>query len=206
MSAKGLRFDSPPRHRFFGDSCTSSSRTALSTGLILIGIALGWMGLRFHQITQDTQTLRQAVQDTQAQIANNAENKKASELLSAQTNLSKENVKALNGVIKQLNVPWQDIFRELEKTIPPHIALLSIEPDAQRGLIRLQAEAESIDSLLQYASTLQNHRIFGHLNYSKHETNEQDPNKPARLTFELGLFTPDRLSRGHAQSTRRAFE
>jgi Tfp pilus assembly protein PilN len=148
-----------------------------------------------YQTTQETRALELEVQNAQSRIAEHINNQKAKQALSTDTDLSKENLKALGSVIKQLNVPWQDIFKQLEKTMPPDIALLSIEPDAQRGLIRLQAEAESLDSLLRYASSLQNYSIFGRLYYSKHETNEQDPNKPVRLSFELGLSAPNRLAK-----------
>ena len=206
MPVKSFQFASPPRHTFFGYCRAASVNAALVLGLIVAGVALVWMCFQVYQTQQETKALEQAVENLQSNIAEHINSQKTTQALSTETDLSKENLKALGGVIKQLNVPWQDIFKQLEKTIPPDIALLSIEPDAQRGQIRLQAEAESLDSLLRYASTLQNYGIFGRLNYSKHETNEQDPNKPARLTFELGLSAPNRLAKPSAMNTQEAFE
>ena len=102
--------------------------------------------------------------------------------------------RGLNTVIRQLNTPWQDLFDQLEKTTPTDIALISIEPDAKRATIRLVAEAKRLETLLTYASDLQQQGVLGRLTYSKHETNDQDSNKPVRLSFELDMRMPQRLA------------
>lgn len=101
---------------------------------------------------------------------------------------------ALNVVIQQLNIPWHDVFEQLERATPADVALLSIEPDGQRSVIKIQAEAKSLDTLLLYAAGLQQQGVFGRLTFSKHETNDQDGNKPVRLSFELALLPPARLN------------
>jgi hypothetical protein len=105
--------------------------------------------------------------------------------------LSQEHRAAVNAVVDQLNISWHQVFEQLEDATPDNIALLSIEPDGKNSVIKFQAEAKSLDSLLLYASSLENRGLFGQLNYSKHETFEQDPNKPIRLSFELGLLASD---------------
>jgi hypothetical protein len=67
------------------------------------------------------------------------------------------------------------------------VALISIEPDGARSSVKLVAEAKSLTTLLNYSSKLQQNGIFGRITYTKHETNEQDTNKPVRLSFELEL-------------------
>lgn len=206
MPVKSFHFASPPRPTFFGYCRAASVNATLLLALLVAGMALVWLCFQVYQTQQEMQALEQATRNVQNNITDHINSAQKSQAQNKQTDLSKEELKALNNVVKQLNIPWQDIFKQLEKTIPPDIALLSIEPDAQRSQIRLQAEAESLDSLLRYASTLQNYGIFGRLNYSKHETNEQDPNKPARLTFELGLYAPNRLTKPGAMNTQEAFE
>ena len=100
---------------------------------------------------------------------------------------SLEQRRQINGVIRQLNTPWHHLFEQLESNTPKDMSLISIEPDAKRGSIRLQAEARTLDTLLTYAARLQFQGVLGALTYSKHETNEQDPNKPIRLSVEYGL-------------------
>lgn len=102
--------------------------------------------------------------------------------------LTTDQRQGLRAVARQLNIPWQELFEQLERSTPPQVALVSVEPDGQRGTVRLQAEAKSLDTLLQYAAALQGQGVLGRLTYNKHETNGQDPNRPMRLTFELVLL------------------
>lgn len=102
--------------------------------------------------------------------------------------LSREQRMAVKAVVDQLNISWHQVFEQLEKSTPEGIALVSIEPDGKNAVIKFQAEAKSLDSLLLYASSMENSGLFGRLSYSKHETFEQDPSNPIRLSFELGLL------------------
>lgn len=93
----------------------------------------------------------------------------------------------LQTLLAQLNTPWQQLLEQLEDATPDQVALISMEPDTQRGSIKILAEAKQIDTLLRYAASLQNQGVFGSLTYGKHETNEHDPLRPARLGIELQL-------------------
>jgi Tfp pilus assembly protein PilN len=147
------------------------------------------------EITQ-LQTQTNAVQRKTAQLApsGGAPSKIQARRATSELATTEEERRGLNTVIRQLNTPWQDLFDQLEKATPADIALLSIEPDAKRATIRLVAEAKRLETLLAYASALQQQGVFGRLTYSKHETNDQDSNKPVRLSFELDLRMPPRLA------------
>jgi hypothetical protein len=154
------------------------------------------------EITQ-LQTQIATAQSKTAQLVPNASSPSKAQARKATSDLAttEEQRRGLNTVIRQLNTPWQDLFDQLEKTTPSDIALISIEPDAKRATIRLVAEAKRLDTLLSYASELQQQGVFGRLTYSKHETNDQDSNKPVRLSFELDMRMPQRLA-ANAQVAR----
>ena len=203
MRANGLSFDAVPRISFFGKRSTRSfNAVATGCGSLLIVYA-AWVAFQISQSVQETGIANQkilALRSARVQLQKPKPGAETAGLdgaaasgLSVAT-ISPTTLGALNGVILQLNLPWHDIFEQLEKSIPPEVALLSIEPDGQRRQIRLQAEAKSLDALLRYASSLQHKGIFGRLNYTRHETNDQDPNRPVRLSFELGLSAPARLT------------
>jgi hypothetical protein len=92
-----------------------------------------------------------------------------------------------NLAVSQLNVPWSDVFDALERQARPEVALTLAEPDTKKGLLHLQAEARDIDTLLVHAQRLGADPAFGDLALQQHETNDQDPNRPARLSFDLRL-------------------
>lgn len=86
---------------------------------------------------------------------------------------------------RQLNTPWSALLDALEVATPPDVALVSIEPDAAQALIRLQAEAKSLQTLLDYSQVLRTSGPFDELVLRKHDTNDQDGARPIRLTMEL---------------------
>jgi hypothetical protein len=215
MRANGLCFDAAPRHTFFGYRSPTPLKLAVSVCMVFLVTYLGWLLFQITQSAQEVNSINQKSQIVQSTLDQAQKSKRVSEPTSTKGvqgswqmtgAITPATRTALNGVIQHLNVPWHDIFEQLEASIPPDVALLSIEPNGQRRQIRLQAEAKSLDSLLRYASTLQQNGIFGRLSYSKHETNDQDPNRPVRLSFELGLSPPKRLADSSALTTQEAVQ
>lgn len=92
-----------------------------------------------------------------------------------------------NAAVGALNAPWSDIFDGLERGSRGDVGLTLLEPDTKKGTLRLQVEGKRMASLLSYAQGISSDPVFGQLTLHQHETNEQDPNRPARLSFELPL-------------------
>ena len=67
---------------------------------------------------------------------------------------------AVNTAITKLNLPWHDILEAVEQATPDTIALLSLEPDAQHNLMRINAEAKDSSAMLSYLRTLKNQELF----------------------------------------------
>jgi Tfp pilus assembly protein PilN len=111
-----------------------------------------------------------------------------------QRTLSPEQRRAWNHVVGQLNTPWAALLAGLEAATPEDVALVSVEPDPPKSSVRLQAEAKTLDALLTYSQRLASVEPFGDVTLLKHDTNEQDPNRPVRLTLSVGLRRPVRLS------------
>jgi Tfp pilus assembly protein PilN len=88
---------------------------------------------------------------------------------------------------RQLNTPWSALLDALEASLPDEVALVAIEPDASQGTVRLQVEAKSLDTLLAYARELRSIPLFANVDLVKHETNEQDVNRPVRLGLNIRL-------------------
>lgn len=101
--------------------------------------------------------------------------------------LTPQQVRAWNQVIGRLNTPWPAIFDALEQSTPAGVALLGIDPRPGEGSIRIQAEARTLDELLKYTAQLPATPPFGQVLLVKHETHEQDPQRPVRLTVEVRL-------------------
>lgn len=98
--------------------------------------------------------------------------------------LSDAQAAAVNGAIAQLNLPWSDLLDAVESATPKTIALLSLEPNAKRNLVKGTAEAKNSEDMIAYVDQLRKQVLFSMVLLSKHEINEQDPNKPFRFQFE----------------------
>lgn len=170
---------------------------AVSVALVLCAAILDHVltTIRTQDEIVQLQTQITNVQAKTTQLTPNAGSLSKTQARKATSDLvtTEDQRRGLNTVVRQLNTPWQDLFDQLEKTTPTDIALISIEPDAKRATIRLVAEAKRLETLLSYASDLQQQGVLGRLTYSKHETNDQDSNKPVRLSFELDMRMPQRL-------------
>lgn len=205
MKHLALPLEPVPRIRFWGARNASVPRFLAIALLVALAFSLAWLGLNGLQASQARQALdRQlteladgkAVAQSPGLAPGKPKGVKLTQLTLGKTraiDLDDDTRRHLNNVVRQLNTPWQDLFNQLERLTPPEVALLSIEPDTQRDTIKLQAEAKTLDALLVYAAGLEQQGLFGRLTYSKHETNDQDPNKPTRLSFELEVRMPDRL-------------
>jgi Tfp pilus assembly protein PilN len=91
---------------------------------------------------------------------------------------------AVNTAIGQLNLPWRDVLDAIEAATPPAIALLALEPDAKKHLLKGMAEAKTSDDMITYIESLKQQEFFADVGLTKHEINGQDLNRPIRFQFE----------------------
>lgn len=120
------------------------------------------------------------LQHTQAQLAQRAARKPVPKTLT----VSEAQATAVNNAVAQLNLPWRDVLDAVETATPPTIALLALEPDAAKHLVRGAAEAKTSDTMIAYVEQLKQQAFFASVVLTKYEINEQDPNKPIRFQFE----------------------
>ncbi|TCP10613.1 Tfp pilus assembly protein PilN [Crenobacter luteus] len=97
--------------------------------------------------------------------------------------IAAEQARAINDVVARLNLPWSDVFRAVESATPDSIALLSLEPDAAQHAVKGLAEAKNSVDMLDYIERMGRESFFDSVVLSKHEVNEQDPNRPLRFQF-----------------------
>jgi Tfp pilus assembly protein PilN len=98
--------------------------------------------------------------------------------------LSEEQATAVNAAIRQLDLPWRDLFDAIEAGTPAEIGLLSLEPDSCRAVIRIEAEADSSDAMLNYVETLKRQPFLTSVFLMKHAVDEKAGNHPLRFEIE----------------------
>jgi Tfp pilus assembly protein PilN len=91
---------------------------------------------------------------------------------------------AVNAAVLQLNLPWRGLHDAIQAATPAGIALLALEPDAKKSSVRITAEARSSDDMIGYVARLQDVDWFNAVLLTRHEINEQDPNRPIRFQID----------------------
>ena len=93
-------------------------------------------------------------------------------------------------ISRQLTLPWDQLFAALETTKGKHIALLSLQPDPGKQILRITGEAKNFNELLAFVARLEHSPVFADTVLSSHEIREQDPDKPIRFglaaTWKIG--------------------
>ncbi len=132
---------------------------------------------KLHLLQQEQQQLLERKQSQLTQ-------RSPAKLVAPRAPTPEAQIQAVNQAILQLNLPWRDLLNGLEAGTPKTIALLALEPDAKKFSLKGLAEARDSDAMIEFISQMKKQAIFDDVLLSKHEINEQDPNKPLRFQFE----------------------
>lgn len=155
-------------------------------GLGMVALALGIMSLLL--VTLHYRNLSQKITDQEILVAKLQAQEKSTYILPASEVRSDEQTaretKQVNAAIHQLSLPWKDLFAAIETTRTNNVAVLAIEPEVNKGLVNISAEAKKLDSMLDYAASLQKVILFREVVILNHQVQEQDPEKPIRFVVQ----------------------
>ena len=96
----------------------------------------------------------------------------------------------VNSAVLQLNLPWGALHDAIGAATPPGIALLALEPDAHKRSMRITAEARNSDDMIAYVERLKQQELFLAVALTRHEINDQDPNRPIRFQLDAQWAAP----------------
>lgn len=92
-------------------------------------------------------------------------------------------IRHANTVLRQLTLPWDRLFDTLEASGSKDVALLALEPDPEKGTVKISGEAKNYLAVLDYVRTLKGKPIFDNVELQNHQIQEQDPDKPVRFSL-----------------------
>lgn len=162
---------------------TSTRAWVLAAVAALLCLAAAVLGYRLlMQQRADQQQLNAALTRAKAPVvvAVAAEQPKISEIQAA----------AVNAAVMQLNLPWRALHDAIGAATPNTIAMLALEPDARKRSMKITAEAKSSDAMIAYVEELKRQELFADVVLTRHEINEQDPNRPIRFQIEAEWMAP----------------
>jgi hypothetical protein len=95
-----------------------------------------------------------------------------------------EEIRHANEVLRQLSLPWDQLFESIEASGSKDVALLSLAPDREKHAVRIAIEAKTAEAGLGYLRTLEARDIFQNVQIRSHQIQSQDPEKPIRFNLD----------------------
>jgi hypothetical protein len=88
-----------------------------------------------------------------------------------------------NEVLRRITLPWDELFAAVESAAPSEVALLTMEPDAEKRLLKITGEAKHVAAMFDYIRTLERRPMFQTVTLSNHQEQITDPQRPIRFTL-----------------------
>ena len=93
-------------------------------------------------------------------------------------------VKRANEIAARLDLPWGALFKAVESASMDSVALLGIQPDAQKRSVNIAAESRDLAGAVAYAKRLSQEAVFAEVHIINHQVQEQEPQKPLRFEIQ----------------------
>ena len=94
-----------------------------------------------------------------------------------------QEIKHANEVLSQITLPWDKLFQAVEWSSGKEVALLTIEPDAEKHVVKISGEAKNIEAVLNYIRHLSAQDIFKSVYLQSHQVQLQNPDRPVRFAL-----------------------
>jgi Tfp pilus assembly protein PilN len=92
--------------------------------------------------------------------------------------------KVADDIAERLTLPWSELFQALEGSSSPNVALLALEPDVPKRILRITAEARSKTDMLDYVLRLNNDQRLMDVHLMDHQLQPQTPGEPVRFSVQ----------------------
>ena len=145
--------------------------------LLLAAVSLaGWLGYDYRERTATLAGLEYRLRALH-------ERTRAAPVVRSTEQLAQEQLelKLMQRVNARLGLPWEALFDELEASVGEHVTLLSAEPDADKGVLQVTAEARDLAAMLAYGKRLAASSRFKDALIQSHQVQAQDPQRPVRF-------------------------
>ena len=107
--------------------------------------------------------------------------KPSAAVVSAEPQVLAAEIKHANEILRQLTLPWGELFVSAESTLTPEVALLAIESEADKRRVKISGEAKNLESILGYLRYLEARPSLVDVYLQSHELQKQDKEQPVRF-------------------------
>jgi hypothetical protein len=108
------------------------------------------------------------------------------------TKRTAEEMKIADAIAQRLTLPWADLFDALEASSNNTVALLALEPDLPKRVLRITAEAKNKADMLAYVNRLNEDRRLLNVHLMDHQLQAQTPGEPVRFSIQASWAGSDK--------------
>ncbi len=92
-------------------------------------------------------------------------------------------IKHANEVLGQITLPWDNLFQAVEGAAGKDVALLTIEPDAEKRQVKISGEGKNMAAVLNYMAHLAAQDSFSGVYLQSHEVQRRERENPVRFAL-----------------------
>jgi Tfp pilus assembly protein PilN len=151
--------------------------TALLAGGLVMAISLA---IHSVNVFSEIDTLESTQRSLRGGSARHATDPRIESLDAQQL---RSEVKDANAVLERLALPWGQLFADIESSSENHVALLAIEPDPEKRVVRITGEAKNLDTMLTYIRFLQTKKSLTSVYLQSHRIDERTAEKPVHFVL-----------------------
>lgn len=104
---------------------------------------------------------------------------------SVDTHFEDKDFEVAQQILGRLATPWDAFFVGLESVDNAKVAILSMQPDLQTGLLKIEGEAKDYAAVLTLVAQLRVTKPFSEVFLSHHEIKRDDPQHPVGFTLTM---------------------
>jgi hypothetical protein len=101
-----------------------------------------------------------------------------------------QDAKTAENVVRELTLPWATLLETLEAASAREVAILQIQPEAPRQLLRIMAEARNHQAMLGYLDRLSASGKLRDVHLVNHQKQQDDPQRPLQFVVHANLHSP----------------
>lgn len=174
-----------PLHLDFHPRATALSRLGFALCAIALALIV-YLLLSFVSLNAEQENLEAKWAGLQGKKRNQA----SRSLKSADFARLKAEFQRANEVVDRLAAPWDALFKAVESAGSEDVALLGIQPDPEKRLVKIDAEAKDFSAMLEYVKRLAREDVLDSVHIVSHQINQQDPQKPVRFVAIASWAVP----------------
>lgn len=152
--------------------------------LLVAGVALLIeMGVSYDRLQNDREAMNREIRTSKIRMD-------VPRTGSSENNFTDKDFAEARQIINRISIPWDAFFTGLESFSKLNVAILSIQPDIQSGVLRIEGEAKDYASVLTLVARLRTTKPFSEVFLLRHEIKRDDPQHPISFTVSMHWVKP----------------